>query len=240
MNRFSEKEVLYETIIPGGWNFSHNLKRGTCLRLIDVEGGVNASALLYNSANYSERYNMADTLKAQYISCITTGSALYSDMGRILLSVIDDGCGWHDTITGLSSPESNARKYGVKTYGEGRNDYYRDSRTSLITEAGKYGMTPRDIHSNINFFTRVDVGAEGDISYTPQSEAGAYIDLQAEMDTLILLNTCPHVLDPEKDYAPKPLKVVIWDAGCAVEENPCYHKCEQNQRGFINTRSYYL
>ena len=240
MNTFTEENKLYETIIPGGWNFSHNLKRGTCMRLIDMEGEVNVSALLYNSGNYSERYNMADTLKAQYISYLSKGSALYSDMGRILLSIIDDTCGWHDAITGMSTEETNERKYGSNTYYEGRNGYYRNSRSSLLMEASKYGMTTRDLHSNINFFTRIDVDEKGDVKFTPQSQKGAYIDLQAEMDTLVLLNTCPHVMDTRPEYNPKPLKVVIWNADCTVEENPCYSKCEQNQRGFINTQNYFI
>jgi len=239
METIKEDLIIFEEIIPGGWNFSHHLKKGTCLRLTDVEGGVNASTLLYNSQNLSERYNMADTLKAQFTSCLTTGHALYSDMGRVLLSIIDDTCGKHDTMTACSNPKTNLAKYGMKNYQEFRNDYYRDGLTSLITEVSKYGMTVRDLHSHINFFTRINVDNEGNLSFAKNEKPGTYIDLQAEMDTLVVLNTCPHPMDTNSNYAPKPLKVTIWKADCKLEENPCYQLCDQNKRGFINSINYY-
>lgn len=240
MNTINEDTILLEETITGGWNFSHHLKRGTTLRITDLEGGANVSMLIYNSANFSERYNMADTLKAQFTSYLTKGHALYSDMGRILLSIIDDTCGWHDTITTCSTPETNLAKYGEKTYQEFRNAYYRDGRTSLITEISKYGMTLRDLHSNINFFTRIHVDNDGNLSYIPQTTPGTYVDLQAEMDSLVVINTCPHPLDPTPTYAPKPVKVSIRKAYCPIEENPCYARCEQNKRGFTNTFNYYI
>jgi urea carboxylase-associated protein 2 len=239
MNTFSEEHILFEKIIPGGWNFSHHLKRGTCLRLTDIEGGANASALFFNSDNYAERYNMADTLKAQYTSFLSKGHALYSDMGRILVSIVDDTCGWHDSITSCSNPETNKAKYGEKNYQEYRNAYYRDARTSLITEVSKYGLSIRDLHSLVNFFTKININPEGNLEFVPQTKAGAYIDLQAEMNTLTVLNTCPHPLDINSKYEPKPIKVTVWKANCALEENPCYHSREENKRGFTNTINYF-
>lgn len=238
MNTLSNELILFEKIIPGGWNFSHQLKKGTCLRLTDIEGGVNASMLIYNGQNYSERYNMADSLKAQFTSYFTRGHAIYSDMGRVLLSIIEDTCGWHDAMTACSNPQSNRSKFGIKNYQEYRNEYYRDGLTSLITEISKYGMTVRDLHSNINFFTHINVDNDGQLSFEKQSKPGAYIDLQAEMDTLVVLNTCPHPIDPNLNYEPKPLKLTIWKADCQLEENPCYQKCDQNKRGFINSINY--
>jgi len=239
MNSFSEDLILFEKVIPGGWNFSHHLKRGTSLRITDIEGGANVSTLIFNSADLSERYNMADTLKAQYTSYLTKGHALFSDMGRILLSIIDDTCGWHDTMTSCSTPKTNLSKYGEKNYQEYRNEYYRDAFTSLITEVSKYGMSYRDMHSLINFFTCVNVDEAGNLIFIPQAKPGSYVDLQAEMDSLVVLNTCPHPLDTNPKYDPKPIKVTVWKSECGFEENPCYHHRDENKRGFTNTINYY-
>ena len=78
-------EVLFEEVVPGGATWSHVLKRGTALRITDPEGGANAGAILFNAANFAERYNMPDTLKAQHIARLTAGFVLYSDMvaGRL-------------------------------------------------------------------------------------------------------------------------------------------------------------
>ena len=238
MNPIQKKLVLFEKNIPGGWNFSHSLKKGTSLRLTDTAGGVNVSCLFFNQKNFYERYNMADTLKAQFTSYLTKGHALFSDMGRVLVSITEDSCGWHDTITACSTSKSNQKKYGKKNYQDFRNDYYRDGFSSLLTEISKYGMSIKDMHSMVNFFTRIDVNEKGDLSFTEQSKPGAYIDIQAEMETLVVLNTCPHPLNPEPQYNPKPLKITVWESNVSPEENPAYHLRDENKRGFINTINY--
>lgn len=238
MNSFNKEAILIEKIIPGGWNFSHILKKGTALRLTDIEGGVNVSSLFYNQKDYNERYNMADTLKAQFTSYLTNGHALFSDMGRILVSIINDTCGWHDTITSCSTPTTNREKYGEKKYQEYRNAYYRNSLTSLITEVSKYDMSLKDLHSLVNFFTRIDVDENGNLKFVDQSKAGSCIDIQAEMDTLVVLNTCPHPMNPDSKYQPKPLKIEIWNSNYAPFETPAFQLRDENKRGFKNTLNY--
>ncbi|MDP1757477.1 MAG: DUF1989 domain-containing protein, partial [Pseudohongiella sp.] len=93
---------LWEEALPGGCHWSGVLRRGNALRLTDLTGRTNVSALFYNAEEKLERYNMPDTLKAQHTAHLTTGHALYSDMGHVLCSVIQDSCGWHDTLCGTS------------------------------------------------------------------------------------------------------------------------------------------
>ena len=238
MNQFNNESILFEKIIPGGWNFSHTLKKGTSLRLTDIEGGVNVSTLFYNQKDCNERYNMADTLKAQFTSYLTKGHAIFSDMGRILVSIIEDTCGWHDTMTGCSTPITNKAKYGEKSYQKHRNTYYRNSYTSLITEISKYDMSLKDMHSLVNFFTRIDVDINGDLKFIDQSKVGSFVDLQAEMDTLVVLNTCPHPMNLDSVYQPKPLKIQIWNSDYTPVETPAFHLRDENKRGFVNTINY--
>jgi len=84
----SKTNLLWEETLPGGAHWSFVMKRGTALRLTDVEGGANLSALFYNQEEKLERYNMPDTLKAQHTAHLTSGFVLYSDMGRVLASVV--------------------------------------------------------------------------------------------------------------------------------------------------------
>jgi uncharacterized protein YcgI (DUF1989 family) len=62
--------MFEETIQPSA-SWSHVLKRGTALRITDLEGGANIGALFYNFECATERYNMADTLKSQHIARLT-------------------------------------------------------------------------------------------------------------------------------------------------------------------------
>src|SRR4051812_30310183 len=96
-----ENLILSETL-RGGAMWSWTLKRCTSLRIQDAEGGGNVSALFLNADAPWERYNMPDTLKAQFIAYLTQGNVLFSDMGRILCSIVADTCGWHDTLCGTT------------------------------------------------------------------------------------------------------------------------------------------
>lgn len=233
--------ILFDETMPGGWNRSIILKAGTALRLTDLEGGANVSAIFYNARNTTERYNMPDTLKAQFISCIAKGCVCYSDMGRVLVSVLDESCGWHDTISGVSNAETNRRRYGSRTYQEARNGYYRNGYDSLLLELAKHGLGKRDLVAPVNFFTKIAVDGQGDMSFVAgHSPAGSFVDLQAEMDTLVVLCNCPHPMDPNPEYAPKPVQLTQWRSAIPQEENPCRTFCPQNERGFVNTAQYLM
>src|ERR1700733_10171195 len=185
--------IRFEEVVPPGANWSHVLKRGTTLRITDTTGDANVAVLLYNFELFSERLNLPDTLKCQHTARLTKGHCLYSDMGRILVSITDDTCGWHDPIAGWSTAKIVEQKYGVKTYQEARNDWHRNAHDNFVTELGKYGLDERDLAVNVNFFSKGTVNDSGGLIFQPgNSTAGTYVDLRAEMNTLIVLNTCLH------------------------------------------------
>ena len=96
-----ESTTLWAETVPGGATWSHVLKRGTALRITDVEGGANVAAYFLNFEIPAERFNLPDTLKAQHTARLTKGHVLYSDMGRILCSITEDTVGWHDPLGGF-------------------------------------------------------------------------------------------------------------------------------------------
>jgi uncharacterized protein len=234
-------EVLFEEVVPGGATWSHVLKRGTALRITDAEGGANVGAILFNAANFAERYNMPDTLKAQHIARLTAGFVLYSDMGRLLCSITRDTLGWHDPLSGCANAALVLAKYGAGSYQALRNGYYQNALTSFHVEIAKYGMTPRDMPAVVNFFSKVSVDEIGAMSFVPDhSPAGSLIELRAEMDTLIVINTCQHPLDPHPLYAPKPVHLAVLRVPPAAAEDPCRLSRPENGRGFTLTERYHL
>src|SRR5688572_16037592 len=151
----ASSRVILEETLRGGQMWSRVLRHGQRLRLTDLEGGACVAALFYNAEDPSERYNMPDTLKAQHIARLTRGLVLYSDMGRVLCSVVEDTVGWHDTITGHATAEHSRRKYGEGSYQELRNDFFRNTRDNFLIELGKYDLGKRDVVANVNFFAKV-------------------------------------------------------------------------------------
>ena len=233
--------IRFEEIVQPGASWSHVLKRGTTLRIVDTEGGANVSALFYNYELLSERVNLPDTLKCQHTARLTAGHCIYSDMGRILVSITGDTCGWHDPLAGCTSAADIAAKYGERSYQAARNDWYRNGRERFVTELGKYGLGERDLAMNVNFFQKVTAGEDGRLRFAGgNSHPGASVDLRSEMNTLVVLNTCVHPLDPSPVYAPKPVKLIVYTSPPPGPDDPCRRSCPENERGFIITERYFL
>ncbi|HTM44209.1 MAG TPA: urea amidolyase associated protein UAAP1 [Polyangiaceae bacterium] len=231
--------ILQEPLRPGQM-WSRVLKSGQVLRLTDVDGGGCVAALFYNADHTLERYNMPDTLKAQRIARLTTGAGLYSDMGRVLCSIVADTCGWHDTITGISNAAMTRAKYGEGSYQKLRNDFFRNSRDNFLTELGKYEMGKRDIVANVNFFVKVAVDNDGNLKFAPgNSKAGNFVELRAGLNTLVVLSNTPHPLDPSPHYAPKAVSLTVRAGLSATEVDPSLHSSAENERAFELTRRYF-
>jgi uncharacterized protein len=227
--------------LRGGEMWSRIMRRGQLLTLTDVEGGATPAALFYNAEQPLERYNMADTLKAQHTARLTRGHVLYSDMGRVLMSIVEDTAGWHDTVTGHLDHAASVRKFGVGTFQALRNDFFHDTRSNFLVELGKYGLGKRDIVPNVNFFTQVRANEAGELQFVPATEPGRKLVLRSEMNVLVVLSNTPHPLDPASKYAPKPLSLSIRQGPREVSpDDVCRTQCEQNARGFTLTEDYNL
>jgi hypothetical protein len=241
MSALPQDRQLWEECLHGGAHWSGVARRGLKLRLTDVTGGANVAALFYNYEERLERYNMADTLKAQHTAYLTKGCVCYSDMGRILCSITEDTCGWHDTFSGVSNASMVQARFGATRFQEQRNEYYKNGYDSLLNELGKYGLGKRDLVANVNFFSKVVADDAGDLHFEAQhSRPGAYVDLRFEMNTLVVLATCQHPLDPALEYQPREVQITAFATAPAADDDACRTRCPENQRGFRNTEMLYL
>lgn len=195
--------VLYDRVILPGEDWSGRVERGCVLRLIDLCGRQAVDFLCYSADDPSERYNAADTMKIGGSIYVQKGTRIFSDMGNVLFTVIEDTCGFHDTIGGCCSRESNRVRYGVQ---EGKN-----CRDNLLRALARHGLGKKDVVANINFFMYVPVGEGGRMAIVDGvSKPGDYVDLRAEMDVLAVLSNCPQINNPANDYDPTPIRVVVY------------------------------
>jgi urea carboxylase-associated protein 2 len=230
---------IHREALRGGQAWSRRLGRNQRLRLRDLEGRACVSALFYNARDPLERYNMADTLKAQFTAFLTTGRVLYSDMGRVLCSIVADDCGWHDTMSGIGDAAASRAHFGNGSYQALRNDFHRNARDNLLVELGKHGLGKRDVVANVNFFVRVGVDDAGGLTWgRDNSHPGATVELRFEMDTLVVLSNTPHPLDPASQYRPPPIELAIADGPPAATDDPCRLSRPENGRGFALTEAY--
>jgi len=233
--------ILHEDTLRGGGMWSWRLKRHTTLRITDLEGGVNVGLMAWQSEHPSNRLNLPDTLKAQYTAKLTRGHVLMSDMGHAMLSITADATGWHDPLAGHGNATLVRAKYGVASYQETRNEWYRNAHDNFLLEAAKHGLGKRDLVANVNFFSRVDVDEDGAMKFhAGNSKAGDSVDLRAEMNVLVILNTCQHPLDPNPEYAPKPIALTIVATPPPRLDDACRTFRAENQRAFTLTERLFI
>jgi urea carboxylase-associated protein 1 len=196
--------IRRETVAARG-KWSARLEPGQTLTLIDTNGQQAIDFLCYSAELPLDRINLPNTVKLNKSLYITKGSKIYSDLARVMMTVLDDTCGYHDTLAGCCSCEIDKVRYGVvKT---------ESCRANFIAELAKWAMGPSEIVSNINFFMRVPFTADGDIVIADGvSKAGDYVVLKAEMPVIVVISNCPQQHNPAAGFEPTPVEVVVTDA----------------------------
>ena len=199
----------YDAIVPAGEPWIHEIARGQYFRLLDIDGNQAADTLFYNAQDYEDRYSAQNTIREQANIYLTTGTRLMSSRGNVLLTIVADTCGRHDTLGGACATESNMVRYAI----EKRHMHAcRQSFLKAIIGWGR-GLEKRDIGHNINFFMNVPVTREGQLTFEDGVSApGKYVEMRAEMDVLAVISNCPQLNNPCNAYNPTPVRVLIWDA----------------------------
>jgi urea carboxylase-associated protein 2 len=226
--------------IPGGGYWTRTLGRGQRLRITDVDGRQACSLLAYNADQPSERFNAPDTVKIQNQIFLTTGRVLFSDLGRVLLSIVDDTSGHHDALCGFGDAALDDERYGPGTYRDLRNDFHRNAHDNFVMALGRHGLGRHELVMSFNPFARVRVAPAGELEWVAGiGTAGATLELRAEMRVLVAISATPHVLDPSAEYAPGPLDVDVLPAQPLAADDPCRTFSDEARRGFENTDDYW-
>ncbi len=228
--------LLWDETLAAGAYASRILERGDRLRLIDVEGDACAHFIAIHADQTAERLNVADTIKVQWQAYLGAGSLLLSDMGRVLLSMLRDDSGQHDTFCGASNQASNQRRFGA---GENHGPY-PNARDRFALALGKHGLTRRDIPPSLTFFKGVRVEKDGSLLFQGSAgDAGNVLELRAEMRCLVVICNAPHVLDPRTDYQAGLLRLLAWPGPFTNTEDEIRNSTPERQRAFENVDDYY-
>ena len=195
-------------IVDAGEPFVLEIKKGQVVRIVDLEGNQAVDTLFYNAHDYADRYCAQNTIREQGNLYLTTGTRLLSTWGNVLLTIIADTCGRHDTLGGACAAESNMVRYDLS------KRYMHACRNSFLKgiQLWNHGMDKRDVTSNINFFMNVPVTPDGKLTFEDGvSEAGKYVELLAEMDVLMVISNCPQLNNPCNGYNPTPVQILLWN-----------------------------
>ncbi len=229
-------DMLWEETVDAGGYAAKELRRGARLRLVDLHGDACVSMLLFNAERPSERLNVADTIKVQWNAYLGAGRLLLSDLGRVLMSIVSDDAQTHDTFCGASTLRSNARRYG-----DGANwGQHPNARDRLMLGAARFALARKDLHPCINWFKGVQVAPDG----TTMLQAGPFapgrsVLLRAEMNLIVVLANCPHVLDSRGQYSVRPARVSAWRGPITSADDAIRNSSPEALRAFLNVEEYF-
>ncbi|MBI3560607.1 MAG: urea carboxylase-associated family protein [Gammaproteobacteria bacterium] len=202
-------QAILREVVPAGEYFIRRIKIGQTLRILDLQGNQAADTLFYNANDPSERYSAMDTIREQGNVYLSTGSALISNLGNVMLNIVADTCGRHDTLGGACATESNTVRYALE---KKCMHACRDSWMLAITENEQFSLTKHDITHNINFFMNVPVSPNGELTFADGiSAAGKYVELRTAMDVIVLISNCPQLNNPCNGYNPTPIEIIVWN-----------------------------
>jgi len=204
----AEQAVFRQQVAAGDY-FIKVVNRGQTFRILDLQGNQAADTLFYNANDPSERYSAVDTIREQGNVYLSAGSKLLSNECNVMLEIVADTCGRHDTLGGACATESNTVRYALE---KKCMHACRDSWMLAVAEHEEFGLSKRDITHNINFFMNVPVTRDGGLTFEDGISApGKYVEMTAHMDTIVLISNCPQLNNPCNGYDPTPIEVLIWD-----------------------------
>jgi uncharacterized protein len=204
--------AVVDEICAAGEPWVKLVKKGQVLRIVDLEGNQAVDTLFFNDVRTLERYSATDTIRRQNRLYLTIGSKLYSNFGNVMLTIVADTCGRHDTLGGACAAESNIVRYALKKYSmhSCRDNFLHALAHEPVCE--QLGMSKRDLPSNINFFMNVPVTEDGGLEFVDgMSAPGKYVEMRAKMDVVVLISNCPQLNNPCNDYNPTPIRLLVWD-----------------------------
>ena len=207
-SQLKPESAHFRQVVNAGDYYLGVVKAGQTFRILDIEGNQAADIIFYNADDTDERYSVTDTIREQGNIYLSTGSELRTNQNRVMLEIVADTCGRHDTLGGACATESNTVRYDL----EKRTMHAcRDSWMLAISEHPEYGLTKRDITHNVNFFMNVPVTNEGGLTFEDGISApGKYVELEAKMNVLLLISNCPQLNNPCNGYNPTPVELLVW------------------------------
>jgi uncharacterized protein len=223
-------DVRWDETVAAGRYASHELPRGSVLRITDLAGDACVHLVVHHARATAERLNVADTVKVQWQAYLGPGAVLLSDMGRALMTIVSDTSARHDALCGATSAPVAAARYGTT----GIHSDAPTARQLLGVAAAKHGMALRDLPPGLNLFKSALVAEDGTLRLDGAPRPGTAIDLRADLDVVVMIANVPHPLDHRPAYTSSTVRLTAWDAEHPGVDDPLRTSSPERQRAYEN------
>jgi uncharacterized protein YcgI (DUF1989 family) len=197
--------VAAQHIVPPREGFAFFVRRGERFRITDLEGQQVSDVVVFSKDDPTERLSQGNTRKLNNTWLLSTGHRLYSTKCRPLLTIVGDTVGRHDLQSSACSPYDYPIRFGIAKH---------PSCLAILSGVLEAHRIPEHlIPDPFNVFMNTEVGPNGQIEVrTPLSNAGDYIEYQADMDCLVAMTACPQDQNACNGYRITPLRLDVFDA----------------------------
>jgi uncharacterized protein YcgI (DUF1989 family) len=181
------------------------IRAGQRLQVIDVQGEQVSDLVSFSKDDTREWLSSGRSIDYAGTIYLTSGNILYSNRSRPMFTIEADTVGRHDFLLTPCSPETFSIIYN-------HDGHHPSCFENLWRNLARFAVAPDTIPTTFNVFMNVDVTSEGKLEIKPpQSKAGDYITLRAEMDMYVGLTACS--AEMSNNYSFKPIHWEILEAG---------------------------
>ena len=178
--------IVMDQILPPKEYLGVELRNGQTLRIVDVEGKQVPDLVAFNLHDPRERMSTNNSRLVQKKWLLTTGDALYSDEGNVLLRITDDTVGIHDlTLTPCSQQTFDV------LYPELGGAPHPSCFANLVEALGPHGVDPDRIGVTLNVFMDVWTDEDGELHIDPPpTRPGDRFTVEARVPLVAGITAC--------------------------------------------------
>ena len=205
-------KVINEFVIPAKHGGACLVKKGQILRIHLVEGQQVGDCAFFNADDPREQFHVGQTWAMNVM--MGTGTArsfryFYSKPPRenLMLTVIADTVNVH---FGNCAGRCSTKLLALRDNKLGPD--VRSCQENIAEALAPFGISGDDVGDVFNVFMDVEFKTDGSFAIrTPQTKAGDYIDLRAEMNIVAAVSACPNETNPVNNFRAKPLGITVYE-----------------------------
>ncbi len=162
------------------------LSAGQQLTVVDPTGEQVSDLFCFSAEDHAEWFSTGRTIDYANSVAVTTGTVLYSNRSRPMLTVVEDTCGHHDILLTPCSQQTFDLLYP-----EFDGAYHPSCLENLVSGLEPFGVVADQVSTTLNIFMNVWAERSGELHIDPPtSVAGDRFVVRAEMDLHVGLTAC--------------------------------------------------
>jgi len=182
---------MTQIVVPASEGRAVPVKVGQRLRITTPKGAQAADFFAYNAENVGEWLSPNHTWVTTFCVKPREGDTLISRFRRPMLKIVEDGAkGFHDMMIAACD------QFRYEFFGH--HGPHASCSENLCVAMRRLGHQVDVIPQPINFFTNTKVESDGRFVSPPNPvPPGAYVEMEALMDLICVVSSCPFDLPVE-------------------------------------------